>query len=99
MTELVAVPDEQMPNLYVVKWEGHGGGKVPQQLEGFFSTRLKAKLKIEAYHNRPKPKPIEYKGTKKITDEEEAEMFKEVQEKVEAINNGKKQKEKSKNKS
>ena len=72
MNELIVVPDKKMPNLYRVKWSD--GGDIANYLEGLYSTRISAKKKIMFYEARPKPQPIEYKGQKKITDEEEAEL-------------------------
>ena len=96
MNELIVVPDKKMPNLYRVKWTE--GGNIPNFLDGLFSTRIAAKKRVIIYENKPKPKPIEYKGQKTISNEEEAELFDEVKKQVEAENNGKEKENKGKNK-
>jgi len=95
--ELLIVPDKDMPNLYVVKYAS--GGETPDFLKGLFSTRIAAKKKIFFYEQRPKPQPIEYKGVKSISDEEEAELFEQVKKQVEAENNGKEKATKKESKS
>ncbi len=90
MSELIVVPDKDMPSLYRVRYE-EGLGATPDYLKGLFSTRIAAKKRIMIYESRPKPKPIEYKGQKKLSNEEEAELFAKIQIEVEAENNGKEQ--------
>lgn len=97
MSDLVVVPDKDMPNLYRVMYE-RGEGATPDALKGLFSTRIAAKKRIAFYEARPRPQPIEYKGQKKISDEEEAEIFAAVQKQVEAENNGKEEEPEKKNK-
>jgi len=104
MSELVAVPDKKMPNLYRVMYE-KGEGATPDVLSGLFSTRIAARKKIEAYKNRPMPVPIEYNHQKNISNEEEAALEAKIQIQVDAENaereknSGKEEKPKSKNKS
>jgi len=95
MNELIVVPDKKMPSLYRVEWSE--GGSIANYLSGLFSTRISAKTRVMLYEARPKPKPIEYKGQKTISDEEEAELLRQVELQVEEENNGKKAKPKSKN--
>ncbi len=103
MNKLIVVPDKKMPNLYVVKWED--GGDIADYLSGLFSTRIAAKKRVMMYEARPVPEPIEYKGQKQITDEEEAELMAKVEIKVAKENairekkNGEKESTKEKNKS
>ncbi len=103
MSELVVVPDKKMPNLYRVIYE-EGKGATPDFLKGLFSTRIAAKKRVMIYEARPKPQPIQYKGMKNITDEEEAELYEAAKIKAAKENakrrevNGKKETEKRKNK-
>ena len=103
MSELTVVPDKKMPNLYRVMYED-GAGKTPDYLDGLFSTRISAKKRIMFYEARPTPEPIDYKGQKKLSNEEEAKLFAEVQKQVAKENaslekkNGKEEGKTSKNK-
>jgi len=96
MNELTVVTDKKMPNLYRIQWSE--GGNIPNFLDGLFSTRIAAKKRVMIYEERPRPKPIEYKGQKTISNEEEAKLLADVEKQVEAENNGKEEKPKGKNK-
>ncbi len=96
MPEFVVVPDEKMPSLYVIKYDG--GQQIPDSLLGLFSTRIAAKKKVTFYEARPKPKPIEYKGKKHLSNEEEKDLFEKVKLEVAEKNRGKEKESKKKSK-
>ncbi len=87
MPEFIVVPDEKMPSLYVIKYDG--GNQIPDSLLGLFSTRIAAKKKVMFYEARPKSKPIEYKGKKHLSDVEEQILFEKVKLEVAEKNRGK----------
>jgi ribosomal protein L31 len=93
--KLVVFPHKLNANQYEIRWDGNRG-EIPDVCKGMFSTKRRASLAIDVYNNLHIPEPINYTGQKKITDEEEAAMFAEVQKKVKAINDGKAKKSKKK---
>lgn len=95
MSELILKKDSKNPNLHTIHFST--GGPVPAVLAGLWSSKYGLKA-IKAYEERPQPKPMAYdKHAKKITDEEEADLFEQVKRDVEAKNNGEETKEKTKN--
>ncbi len=96
VSHLSVVPNKKMPNLYVV---ATNNGKVPELLDGLFSSRRTANKKIQEYKERHIPQAIVYSGSKKITDEEEAELYRKVVLQTEEDNRGKNQTTEKKNES
>jgi len=82
---LITVPDKQMPNLVRVKYEN--GGTTPDILSGLYTGYTMAKKAIDFYEElKPIHEAQVYAHQKNISDEEEAKLFKEVENKVAEAN-------------
>ena len=100
--KLITYPDKDMPNLVRIKYKK--GGQTPKELEGLYTGFTMAKKAIDFYNKlKPVHEALEYAHQKKISDEEEAELFAKIQKEVaeenkalEAKKDGKEEKPKSK---
>lgn len=83
--KLTTYPDKAMPNLVRIKYEK--GGNTPEQLEGLYTGWTMAKKAIDAYEAlKVVHQPIAYTHQKTISDEEEATLFKKIEEEVATTN-------------
>lgn len=82
---LITIPDKAMPNLVRVVYEN--GGQTPEILTGLYTGYTMAKKAIDVYETlKPVHEAQVYAHQKTITDEEEAELLKDVEKKVAKAN-------------